>query len=296
MDTNTIYCENCIETMRKMSSNFVDLTVTSPPYDNLRNYNGYSFDFETIAKELYRVTKEGGVVVWIVGDATVKGSETGTSFKQALYFKEIGFNLHDTMIYMKDNPPPTGGDKRYYQAFEYCFVLSKGTPKTFNPIVEERRNKWNDKRTVRTRPVTRNKAGIFVEKQVIRRLDIVSDGTGNHGVSDMKGKIDGAKKAGYKVVGIYATVPTQDALTRANVRGQQTGRFVPPEVIVNTHAGVSKIFSTIAPMFDKVTLYETSGKLTLLASSEGGKPLVVHNTQLFATFEAKAFEMFRPTE
>lgn len=166
MDINAIYCEDCIETMRKMSNNFVDLTVTSPPYDKLRNYNGYSFDFETIAKELYRVTKQGGVVVWIVGDATVKGSETGTSFKQALYFKEIGFNLHDTMIYMKDNPPPVGGDKRYYQAFEYCFVLSKGTPKTFNPIVEERRNKWNDKRTVRIRPVTRNKAGIFVEKQV----------------------------------------------------------------------------------------------------------------------------------
>lgn len=166
MKINCIHNENCLDTMAQMSDNFVDLTVTSPPYDNLRNYNGYSFDFETIAKELYRVTKEGGVVVWIVGDATVKGSETGTSFKQALYFKEIGFNLHDTMIYMKDNPPPVGGDKRYYQAFEYCFVLSKGTPKTFNPIVEERRNKWNDKRTVRTRPVTRNKAGIFVEKEV----------------------------------------------------------------------------------------------------------------------------------
>ena len=136
----------------------------------------------------------------------------------------------------------------------------------------------------------------IVEEARIRKLDIVSDGTGNHSVSDMKGKIDGARKAGYKVVGIYATVPTQDALTRAQIRGQQTGRFVPPEVIVNTHAGVSKIFSTIAPMFDKVTLYETSGKPILLASSEGGKPLVVHNTQLFAAFEAKAFEMFRPTE
>lgn len=161
-----IYCEDCIQTMRKLPEGSIDLTVTSPPYDNLRDYNGYSFDFETVAKELYRVTKHGGVVVWIVGDATVKGSESGTSFRQALFFKEVGFNLHDTMIYMKDNPPPTGGDRRYHQAFEYCFVLTKGSPKTFNPIVEERRNKWNDKRTVRNRPVTRNKAGAFTSKQV----------------------------------------------------------------------------------------------------------------------------------
>jgi site-specific DNA-methyltransferase (adenine-specific) len=87
--------------MSKMLDNFIDLIVTSPPYDNLRDYGGYSFDFEKIANEIYRITKIGGVVVWIVGDATIKGSETGTSFKQALYFKEIGFNLHDTMIYRK---------------------------------------------------------------------------------------------------------------------------------------------------------------------------------------------------
>jgi DNA modification methylase len=91
MKTNTIHNENCLDTMARMEDDFVDLTVTSPPYDNLRTYNGYSFDFENIAKELYRVTKEGGIVVWIVGDATVKGSETGTSFKQALFFKECGF-------------------------------------------------------------------------------------------------------------------------------------------------------------------------------------------------------------
>jgi len=149
-----------------MPHDFIDLTVTSPPYDNLRTYNGYSFEFEKIAQELYRVTKNGGVVVWIVGDSTVKGSETGTSFKQALYFKTVGFNLHDTMIYMKDNPPPVGGNTRYYQAFEYMFVLSKSNIGKFNPIVEPRRNKYNDSRTVRTRPVTRNKAGVFTEKEV----------------------------------------------------------------------------------------------------------------------------------
>jgi len=133
MEVNKIYCENCIDTMSKMPDGFVDVTVTSPPYDGLRTYNGYSFPFEDIAKELYRVTKDGGVVVWVVGDATIKGSETGTSFKQALYFKEIGFNLHDTMIWEKKNPIPLTHN-RYEQGFEFMFVFSKGKPKTFNPI------------------------------------------------------------------------------------------------------------------------------------------------------------------
>jgi site-specific DNA-methyltransferase (adenine-specific) len=114
---------------------FVDLTVTSPPYDDLRKYNGFVFDYKSMAEELYRVTKDGGVVVWIVGDQTIKGSETGTSFKHALYFKEIGFNLHDTMIYAKNNPVPLS-HKRYEQQFEYMFILSKGKPKAFNPIKE----------------------------------------------------------------------------------------------------------------------------------------------------------------
>ena len=120
--------------MARMPDNFVNLTVTSPPYDNLRTYNGYSFDFEAVAKELYRVTKSGGVVVWVVGDATIKGSETGTSFKQALYFKEIGFNLHDTMIYAKNSYMPLTHN-RYEQAWEYMFVFSKGRPSTFHPIM-----------------------------------------------------------------------------------------------------------------------------------------------------------------
>jgi site-specific DNA-methyltransferase (adenine-specific) len=127
---------NCLEGLKLLDENSIDLTVTSPPYDGLRNYNGYSFDFENIAKELYRVTKEGGVVAWIVGDATIKGSETLTSFKQALYFKEIGFNVHDTMIFEKGNSFGTSGNPpcRYSQNFEYMFILSKGKPKTFNPI------------------------------------------------------------------------------------------------------------------------------------------------------------------
>lgn len=115
----------------------VDLTVTSPPYDNLRNYNGYSFDFETVAKELYRITKQGGVVVWVVGDATIDGSETGTSFRQALYFKDVcGFNLHDTMIYEATGTGAKGSNDAYWQAFEYMFVLTKGKPKTINRIAD----------------------------------------------------------------------------------------------------------------------------------------------------------------
>jgi site-specific DNA-methyltransferase (adenine-specific) len=129
---------DCLEIMKSLSDASIDLTVTSPPYDNLRTYNGYSFDFRGIAKELYRVTKDGGVVVWVVGDATINGSETGTSFKQALYFKDIGFNLHDTMIWKKPNFSNPSSN-RYHQTFEYMFVLSKGKPKTFNSI-KDRKN------------------------------------------------------------------------------------------------------------------------------------------------------------
>jgi len=136
MELNKIYNESNLETMAKMPDCFIDLTVTSPPYDNLRDYNGYSFPFEDIAKELFRITKQGGVVVWVVNDATVNGSETGTSFKQALYFIECGFNLHDTMIYRAKKAPLT--HKRYEQEFEYMFVFVKGIIKTFNGITEKK--------------------------------------------------------------------------------------------------------------------------------------------------------------
>lgn len=149
---NEIITGNNVEILRQMPDDFIDLSVTSPPYDNLRNYNGYSFEFENLAKDLYRVTKPGGVVVWVVGDATTNGSETGTSFRQALYFKEIGFNLHDTMIYQKANVFGGSGNPplRYAQSFEYIFVLSKGKPSTFNPIKEPCK-KAGQKFTGRTR-------------------------------------------------------------------------------------------------------------------------------------------------
>jgi len=144
MEINKIYNESNLETMARMPDCFVDLTVTSPPYDGLRTYNGYSFPFEEIAKELYRVTKQGGVVVWVVSDATTNGTESGTSFRQALYFKEVGFDLFDTMIYAKPPRGAVGNNKTYWQTFEYMFILSKGKPKTIN-LINDRKNKESRK-------------------------------------------------------------------------------------------------------------------------------------------------------
>jgi DNA modification methylase len=130
----TLLQGDCLELLKTLPDKSVDLTVTSPPYDNLRKYAGLPFEkFQLIAKELFRVTKSGGVVVWVVADATIKGSESGTSFRQALHFKDVGFNLHDTMIYKKKNPMPYQHN-RYQPCFEYMFVLSVGAPKTFNVI------------------------------------------------------------------------------------------------------------------------------------------------------------------
>ena len=124
---NKITVGNCVELMKQLPDASVDMCITSPPYDNLRTYKGYIFPFEEIAGELFRVIKEGGVVVWVVNDATINGTETGTSFRQALKFKEIGFNIHDTMIFLKSNPIPQIYRKRYTNVFEYMFVFSKGT-------------------------------------------------------------------------------------------------------------------------------------------------------------------------
>lgn len=136
IEINSIYNEDCLLTMKKMDSESVDMVLTSPPYDGLRAYNGFSFDFESIAKELLRVLKPNGVIIWVVGDSVINGSESGTSFKQALFFKELGLNIHDTMIYEKSNT--AFPDKsRYQNLFEYIFCISKGKPKTFNPILEK---------------------------------------------------------------------------------------------------------------------------------------------------------------
>lgn len=125
---------DCAKVMAEMPDECIDLVVTSPPYDDLRNYNGYSFNFQAVADNLYRLMRPGRAVVWIVGDRTKDGDESGTSFKQALYFKSIGFNLHDTMIYAKQAVGASGSRYSYQQAFEYMFVFSKGKLLVFNPI------------------------------------------------------------------------------------------------------------------------------------------------------------------
>lgn len=153
MENNTlpvdrIICGNNVEVLAGWEDECIDLTVTSPPYDpveqdengnlithsdkGLRNYQGYSWDFTAVAQQLYRVTKQGGVCVWVVNDATINGSETGSSFRQALYFMGLGFRLHDTMIYANKKPPLS--HNRYEQEFEYMFVFSKGGPGSVNLI------------------------------------------------------------------------------------------------------------------------------------------------------------------
>lgn len=163
---------DCVEIMSKIPDNSVDLTVTSPPYDDLRTYNGYSFDFENTAKELYRITKDGGVVVWVVGDSTIKGSESGTSFKQALFFKEIGFNIHDTMIWNKGSFA-FPSKNCYHQVFEYMFVFSKGKPKALN-FIKDRKNLYVGERGAsgRKKDGTRNTGKSNVRDEYGKRFNI----------------------------------------------------------------------------------------------------------------------------
>jgi site-specific DNA-methyltransferase (adenine-specific) len=132
-EINNIYNIDCTEGMKQLPANSIDLVVTSPPYDDLRNYNGYAFDYQSIAKELYRIMKDGGIVVWVVGDKIKDGNKSLTSFKQSLFFQEIGFNVHDVMIYQKKNTPFMRSNA-YTNCYEFMFIFSKGKPKTFNPL------------------------------------------------------------------------------------------------------------------------------------------------------------------
>lgn len=146
-EINKIHNGNALNLLKQLDDNCIDMVMTSPPYDNMREYDGITWNFEIfklIAQDLKRVLKDGGVIVWVVADQTINGSETGTSFKQALYFKEIGLNLHDTMIFRKHNYVPLTHN-RYEQEFEYMFVFSKGKPKTFNPIMIK--SKWGGTET-----------------------------------------------------------------------------------------------------------------------------------------------------
>lgn len=184
MDDVTLYTGDCAQVMRdSIPDDSIDLTVTSPPYDNLRAYKGFTFDFEAIAAQLWRVTKPGGVVVWVVGDATINGSETGTSFRQALKFMEIGFRLYDTMIWYKINPAiPTEG--RYMDAHEFMFVLSKGKPTTLN-LLDDRINRKAGQVDYKDTVINKGNAQTTNRKFEIgtygRRFNVWPFQTGNNG-------------------------------------------------------------------------------------------------------------------
>jgi site-specific DNA-methyltransferase (adenine-specific) len=178
-----IICGDNVATMQTFPDGCIDLTVTSPPYDNLRTYGGHTWDFEAVAQQLWRVTKPGGVVVWVVADATVNGSETGTSFRQALRFMEIGFRLHDTMIWEKPNPRPTQNN-RYESAFEYCFVFSSGSPTTVN-LIRERTvtNGWAVKhRAVGGRVEVASEGGRYRHKETKIKRNVWSIQIGDSGL------------------------------------------------------------------------------------------------------------------
>lgn len=152
---------DCVKIMQYMDDDSVDLTVTSPPYDDLRGYNS-TIDFNEVAKQLYRVTKPGGVVVWNVNDKIENGSKSLTSFKQCILFNDIGFNVNDVMIWEKSNPMPQVKQPRYNQVFEYMFIFSKGKPKTFNPILVECKSKGKEyKSTVKL--ITNDKERTYKE-------------------------------------------------------------------------------------------------------------------------------------
>ena len=157
-----LYVSDCVEFMQRMLENSIDLTITSPPYDNLRDYDGYKFDFFEIANGLYRITKQGGIVVWVVGDR-INGGRTLTSFEQGIYFRDIGFSVHDVMIYQKKNTPFMRSNA-YTNCYEFMFVLSKGAPSVFNPLKE---------RTVRhgVERVVSNKGSDAVNNKVWARLN-----------------------------------------------------------------------------------------------------------------------------
>lgn len=180
-ELNSIHCGECSKLLAALPDNSVDMWLTSPPYDNLRTYNGYVFPFEAIARQLYRVTKPGGVGVWVVGDATVNGSETGTSFRQALGFQGLGFNLWDTMFWEKQSRIPT--ESRYYNVIEYMFVFSKGRPKALNFITDHKNSTAGAKKqkdAVINKGRNKKKDEYLTTPEYSRRSNLWTYPTGQH--------------------------------------------------------------------------------------------------------------------
>ena len=184
----TLYLGDCLEILPQLEAGSVDMVLTSPPYDDLRDYGEQSFVFDSVPGLLRLILCPHGVLVWIVGDQSTENGESGTSFRQALAFKEAGFRLHDTMIYMKAGPSYPSQDK-YHQVFEYMFILSKDMPKTFNPIRDRAnrwwRQKWSKVRTRRRRDGQLSSADWSPDEgaEIGMRFNIwqYAVGYGNHG-------------------------------------------------------------------------------------------------------------------
>ena len=184
-ELNNIYCGECAEMMAALPDDCIDLTVTSPPYDNLRDYEGYTFGFEAIAAQLWRVTKQGGVVVWVVADQTNNGSESGTSFRQALHFMSLGFNLHDTMIYNVAGTGAKGSHYTYWQGFEYMFVFSKGKPLAIN-LLRDKKNLYRGSRhngspKAAANANYRNLSRAYITPKLSKRTNVWTYQPGNQG-------------------------------------------------------------------------------------------------------------------
>ena len=174
IDINTVYNEDCLITMGRMPDNCIDLIVSSPPYDNFREFAGSNdVDINAVINELYRITKVGGVVVWVISDQIKDGDESGTSFRQALYFKEIGFKLFDTMIYSKPARGVVGSNRAYINCFEYMFVFSKKeVPKTIN-LIRDEKNVGRKSQSVSRRTGDKlNRVRKYADNEMRRRTNI----------------------------------------------------------------------------------------------------------------------------
>ena len=137
---NSIVLGDCVEGMRSLPPDLVPCTVASPPYGALRHYHGnHQFDFEAAAAELWRITRPGGVVCWVVREEVVDGSESGEASEQRLFFRDLGFRLHQTIV-MERYGSRARSPGRYGESLEYAFILAKGKPATVR-LLRDRRNK-----------------------------------------------------------------------------------------------------------------------------------------------------------
>lgn len=133
-ELNEIYCIDCVEGMKKIPDNSVDIVVTSPPYDGIRDYNGFNFDLHETGRGLIRILKEGGIVAMVIQDQTKNFGKTLTSFKTIIdWCDNIGFKLFECVIYRKHGSEGAWWTNRFRVDHEYMPIFLKGEkPQYFN--------------------------------------------------------------------------------------------------------------------------------------------------------------------